>query len=203
MTGKVKKLVRKVIRDRNRVGKSDLPICFSYTENGVPEKLLSLLRSSKLVAAYMPLPDEPDISGLLSLAASEGAQIVYPKVDGENMDFYRGDTSGCHIEGKFGILEPIGDGTPVSASEMDLVFVPGMAFSEDGVRLGRGKGYYDKFFSGRKESGKQACGAVLIGVCRKDRVLGRLPSDEWDLTVDAILTEEGLFMTDKQERKNG
>ncbi len=199
MSRRVKKLLRKVIRDRNRnVLTGDPETRSAFALDKIPSFWKEKILSARMVAAYMPLPDELDLSAMLSDLRQNGAQVCFPKVDGDDMAFYVPETSTCQIKGRFGILEPTADSKPVSLAEMDLVFVPAMAFSEEGVRLGRGKGYYDKFFSCVKSTGAGAFSGLLIGVVSKRNLFLHLPSDPWDLTVNAILTEEGLI-----EIKNG
>ena len=59
--------------------------------------------------------------------------------------------------------------------------VPGVAFSADGVRLGRGKGYYDRYIA------REGFRAYTIGVCYDCQMLGQLPCDEHDRRVDSVI----------------
>ncbi len=203
MSSRVKDLVRKVLRDRNRrsealAGGSGSPaLSFSWEtlSPGLSEKIVS----AKMVAAFMPLSDEPDISDVLSYFVTRGASLCFPKVNGEEMAFFQADPSSCREIGSFGILEPEDGSEEVKIADIDLVLVPAMAFDGNGVRLGRGKGYYDKCFS----QGKSGFSGVFIGVSAKKNLFGHLPFDVWDLTVDAILTEEGLKETGEKERGSG
>ena len=199
MTGRVKKLVRKVIRDRNRVAadRSVVSAKISLDMDTIPSDPREKILSSKVVAAYMPLPDEPDISEVLSAFEKNGATVCFPKVFGEDMTFFSARASECRNIGSFGIFEPDADSKKILPEEMDLVLVPAMAFSEEGVRLGRGKGYYDKFFSG-----SNGFHGILIGVVAKKDLFPHLPSDVWDLTVNAILTEEGMILPKERSGKN-
>ena len=198
MSRLVKNLLRKVVRDRNRSALLEDSVRSCHGLDKIPSSWREKLLAARMVSAYMPLPDELDLSAMLSDLRQNGAQVCFPKVDGDDMAFYVSEASACQIKGRFGILEPSSDSEPVSLTDMDLVFVPAMAFSEEGVRLGRGKGYYDKFFSSSKSAGSGAFSGLLIGVVSKRNLFLHLPSDPWDLTVNAILTEEGLI-----EIKNG
>ena len=88
--------------------------------------------------------------------------------------------------GAFGILEPP-EGRPETLDEDDLVLVSGLAFDDDGFRLGRGRGFYDRALatgSARK--------AFRLGVGYAFQWCPRIPREEWDLSVHAGITEEGL-----------
>ena len=126
-------------------------------------------------------------------AVSRGCRVVVPRLgpvdkllafprilDNGALLFFSGTVfeAGAH-----GVSEPVG-GT--AAPPPDLVIVPGLAFDRAGVRLGRGKGYYDRWL--------EANPAVrTLGVCFKFQVLERIPAEPHDVCVNAILTEDGFI----------
>ena len=65
----------------------------------------------------------------------------------------------------------------------DLVLVPGLAFSRAGHRLGRGGGFYDRFLSGRARN------AHKLGICFASQLLDRIPIEEHDAVLDAVITD--------------
>ena len=79
----------------------------------------------------------------------------------------------------FNILEPVGESF-VDYDKIDFIAVPGMSFDTSGNRLGRGKGYYDRFL-------KQARQAYKLGICFDFQKLDSIPADEYDEKVDAVL----------------
>jgi 5-formyltetrahydrofolate cyclo-ligase len=98
----------------------------------------------------------------------------------------------------FGIPEP--PATLEALSESDLgrasVFVvtPGLAFDRSGGRLGRGRGYYDRFLSSaRASAARRGASVFACGLCYAAQVLDELPRNEFDVPVDLIVTEEGLI----------
>ena len=76
------------------------------------------------------------------------------------------------------------------AEEIALILVPGLAFTEVGLRLGRGAGFYDRFL-------QQYPAALRVGLAYHEQVVSSLPGDEWDQAVDIILTDEGIFKTNR------
>ena len=69
----------------------------------------------------------------------------------------------------------------------DVVVVPGIAFTRTGERLGQGGGWYDRFLSDTRD------GCSTIGVAFEPQVIAELPVDEHDMSVDAVVTEEGVW----------
>ncbi|MBO6006141.1 MAG: 5-formyltetrahydrofolate cyclo-ligase [Paludibacteraceae bacterium] len=100
--------------------------------------------SAAVVLLYSSLPDEVDTSALIQRAIASGKTVVLPVVMGDELELrvYSGEDS---LEaGSFGILEPTGESY---IGDIDVAVVPGVAFSQDGVRLGRGKGFYDRLLT--------------------------------------------------------
>jgi len=191
-TGRIKKLTRKVLKDRQKIWAKEhgseerqqvLP--FSRWPETWKEKFLAV----KTIGAYMPLSDELDFSYVLEYLASEGKTICFPKVEGDDMSFYEALPSECRTKGRFGILEPSSSGS-VLPSQIDLLIVPAMAYALDGTRLGRGKGFYDRFCCRDGKNQADRFSGKILGVVPERCLLGSLPSDTWDLKVDSIVTED-------------
>ncbi|MBR4995262.1 MAG: 5-formyltetrahydrofolate cyclo-ligase [Alistipes sp.] len=156
----------------------------------VIEALRSEINSRKLsvVALFSPLPDEVDISPLVdALAMEEGYRVVLPRVemtaDGSPlMEFY--DYQSAEMaEGAYGINEPQGE-VPCRVEEIELMVVPGVAFTRDGVRLGRGKGFYDCYLS------REGFHAFTIGACYAHQMMESLPYEPHDRRVDCVVCGE-------------
>ena len=76
-----------------------------------------------------------------------------------------------------------------TADGLDLVLVPGLAFTRCGKRLGRGKGFYDSYFERSAKAGKRP--KLLLGLAFKEQVLDDIPVDEHDFVLDKVLSCEG------------
>lgn len=90
-------------------------------------------------------------------------------------------TSGVE-EGYQGIREPL-EGIPVPVSEIDLVIVPGLAFDEQGNRLGRGRGFYDRFLSHPDFRG------LKCALAFEEQIVAAIPVAPDDVPVDMVVTD--------------
>ena len=153
-------------------------------EEQLAAKLTALCASARVVAGYSPLGSE--ISPLLAIeeARAVGAIVAFPAFHNpaKPFRFLAGDPS---LPGPFGIMQP----KPTApAVEPDLVLVPLIATDPHGVRLGRGKGHYDRVLARLRRSG-----ARLIGVgWAMQRLEDTIPADPWDVPLDAFASPEGL-----------
>ncbi len=82
--------------------------------------------------------------------------------------------------GAFGITEPEDSCPTVDPSEIDLAIVPGLAFSRSGIRLGRGKGYYDRMLP--------RLNCFKLGVCYSVALSDSIPSEKWDVPMDKVIS---------------
>lgn len=137
------------------------------------------VRSAGVIALFSPLGDEPAIGEIIEVLSREHT-VVLPRVEGETMEFYPFSASSMR-EGAYGILEPCG-GVPVAPADIDVMIVPGVAFTLSGARLGRGKGFYDKYMS------QSSFCAFTIGVCYEEQLVPSLPCEPHDITVGEVLS---------------
>ena len=136
-------------------------------------------RTARTVAVFAALPDEPATDEVLARWAST-RRVVLPRVEGDAMRFYACRPDAL-VFGAFGILEPQGE-RPCPAGEIDLVVCPGVAFTADGRRLGRGRGYYDRYL------GDPAFRGFRVGVCYAHQLVDDLPVEPHDVRMDRVIT---------------
>ncbi|MCK6600954.1 MAG: 5-formyltetrahydrofolate cyclo-ligase [Bacteroidetes bacterium] len=86
------------------------------------------------------------------------------------------------VEGPFGLIQPQNG---IEKILPDVVIVPGLAFTDSGIRLGWGKGYYDSFLAQLPSTVQK------VGVCFQFQIAGELPADSWDIQMDFLVTEKG------------
>ncbi len=128
------------------------------------------------VMAYAAHTGEPDTDGLHARIRRDGKRLVLPRLEGDAIVAALAD--GPLTAGRYGIREP--RGLAVDPATLDLVIVPGLAFTAAGVRLGRGGGHYDRFLAG--------VAAPTVGVCFSEQLCAELPSDPHDAAVTRVLT---------------
>ena len=131
--------------------------------------------------AYWPLPDEVDIRPLIDRMLAKGKTVLLPKVTGdETMELRRYASAADLAEGAFHIMEPAGEPF-ADYGLIDIVLVPGMAFDAAGHRLGRGRGYYDRFLTGLT--------CYKIGICFPFQRVAEVPVDAHDVVMDEVIGE--------------
>ena len=167
--------------------RKEVRVCLSsLTSAGIQERSSAICHDikahlavcgAKTVAMFSPLHDEPQIWPLIEELAKV-MHVVLPRVEGDNMQFY--PYSGELSSGAYGIMEPV-HGNPVMPGEIDVIIVPGVAFTNKGARMGRGKGFYDRYLSQ-----SDFCG-LKLGVCFKEQLVGELPLEEHDVKMDAVI----------------
>lgn len=147
-------------------------------------RLNERLKDTKSVVAYYSLPDEVNTHHLIDGLVAEGKTVLLPKVmDDETMELrrYTGHQDLC--EGAFHIMEPMGE-VFSDYSQIDVILVPGMAYDAAGHRLGRGRGYYDRFLS---VLNSQCSIPKSIGVCFDFQKVPEVPTDGYDIPVDEVI----------------
>lgn len=165
----------------------------------INEKLLELLRANqphRAIMFYYPVTDEPQIQQTfeqilqeVSYGTRKIGPVVLPRmvkdrivpvVISELDDLEKVENWGP----KWGAIPtPKESCQIVDPGIIDIVVIPGRAFSRIGTRLGRGKGHYDRFL-------KDLPGAMKIGVCFHQQLFGSLPVEEHDIPMDTIVTDQ-------------
>lgn len=147
-------------------------------------RLKERLRDARMVMAYYSLFDEVCTHQLIDDLVAEGKTVLLPKVlDDEMMELRR--YTGVHDlrEGAFHIMEPVGEPF-ADFQQIDVALIPGMAFDAQGHRLGRGKGYYDRFLSQFLILNSQL---RTIGVCFDFQKVPEVPIGPTDIPVDEVI----------------
>lgn len=161
----------------------------AYTPNELKQLSIPIVKkllchprilSAKTILLYASLADEVNTHELIKQLLAQGKEILLPVVIGEQ------DMKICpylcttHIKkGAFGIIEPQ---TPAFTAyhKIDVALIPGMAFDLEGNRLGRGKGYYDRFLL-------KTISVYKIGICFPFQLVNHVPTDENDICMNEIV----------------
>ena len=134
------------------------------------------------VLLYAALPDEVSLSALISNALASGKRVWLPVVDGDNLRIRQYKDGMTEMSAGFHIEEPTPDAPellPSAYSQISLAIIPGRAFTPDGDRLGRGKGYYDRFLA--------LYHGTTIGVAFSCQIYSSLPTDPWDRPLNKMI----------------
>lgn len=131
--------------------------------------------TASTVMAFVALRGEPDTDGLMARLERDGKRLLLPRMEGDRI--VAAELGDGLRPGPFSGWEP--SGIVRNQPEIDVVIVPGVAFTSDGVRLGRGGGHYDRFLVG------VTC--PTIGVCFSEQICDELPHEPHDVRVAAVI----------------
>ena len=140
---------------------------------------------------YLPIEEkkEPDPQPLIRYLEFQnpGARVIVPRViDEENMVHVWVNDDTSYVQNEMGILEPA-EGELVDPNDVDLVFVPLLAFDTEGNRVGYGKGYYDRFLAACRPD------VIKIGLSFFPPVEKIHDTDPWDIPLTYCITPEQLY----------
>lgn len=137
-----------------------------------------LFKRAHTILLYYSLKDEVQTHDFID-KWSNRKTILLPVVVTDNIELRIYTGKEYLAEGAFHINEPIGQAY-TNYDTIDLAIVPGVAFDENGNRLGRGKGYYDRLLPHIE--------ATKIGICFPFQLLKRIPTEPFDKKMDKIIT---------------
>ena len=181
-------LTKPLLRQQMREAKRQHQEKLAQMSEEIVEKLRKILSSHTFntIMAYWPLPDEVDIRPLIHWLVGQGKTVVLPKVTGdETMELRRYTSQDDLAEGAFHILEPVGEPF-TDYDDIDVVLVPGMAFDAAGHRLGRGKGYYDRFLSSHFSPLTTHHSPLIIGICFPFQRVAEVPTEDYDVCMNEV-----------------
>jgi 5-formyltetrahydrofolate cyclo-ligase len=143
-------------------------------------RLTEYLPACKVVMLYCALPDEVPTQGVMDELVAQGKTVLLPRVINDTeMELCRYAGNKDLRQGAYGIMEPTGE-VFTDYDAIDVAIIPGMAFDEAGHRLGRGKGYYDRFLA-------RVPNLYKIGLCFSWQLVAHIPCDEHDIRMDRII----------------
>ena len=143
---------------------------------------LPVFQRAHVILVYASLPDEVGTLDFLQ-RWSEKKQLLLPVVKGEVLELRRCTHLNNLQSGELKILEPLNEPLFTQYETIDLAIIPGVAFTPDGKRLGRGKGYYDRLLSNPAFRG-----VYKIGLAFPCQLVTDLPVDQHDVHLNQILT---------------
>ena len=141
------------------------------------------------VMVYLSMKSEVETSELIKFLFNQGRQIIAPVVGTKSGQLIPKRVQNLKkdlVEHPYGMLEPNENCPILPPDQLQLIFVPGIAFDSNGYRLGYGKGFYDRFLP--------SCpNAVTIGLAFQIQFVEDTYPQPWDIPVHHIFTEEGML----------
>ncbi|MCL6487747.1 MAG: 5-formyltetrahydrofolate cyclo-ligase [Alicyclobacillus mali] len=183
---------KQALRQEYRVKRAAiLPDARRRQEEAICAHAQALLRAFPIngfLGLYAAVHGEVDLAPLAEALLRGGANVAFPRVEGPaRMEFCAVQSLADLHSGAYGIPAPGPRAPVVPPGEVAVVLVPGLAFAEDGTRLGYGGGFYDRYLK-RPE----ASSVRRIGVCFVEQLVAVLPRHPHDVRMHELLTERGL-----------
>lgn len=176
-----KNLLRKQVKAAKEI--------FSKTElDQMSDNVFALLEELPVFIAasnifiYNSLPDEVQTMRFVQ-KWNDTKNFFLPVMKGDSLVFRKFHSHTTFSKASLNVLEPDGDDF-TDYSNIDIIIVPGIAFDVNMNRMGRGRGYYDRFLSGMD--------AIKIGVCFNFQLFDNIPSDIHDIKMDYIITDKHI-----------
>lgn len=148
-------------------------------------------QQAQQVLLFYPMENEVDLRSLMEECWNQGKQVALPKIDGDIMQFFlinRFEDLEMH---PFGCMEPVSELPTVSTLQDSLLLIPGLAYDPTtAMRLGRGKGYYDRFIVKALREHKRIMLRMVLFQCQ---VLQGVPHDTWDIPIPSAVTEIDFY----------
>ena len=151
----------------------------------ITERVLALpeWQHAKTVMAYVSMPEEPDTKKLISAALEDGKTLLLPRcIDRNLMEALPVSDPDSLVPGILGVPEPPA-APECNAPEPELILVPCVAATANGIRLGHGAGYYDRFLAEHR--------GMTVCLCFSRLLQSDLPTEDTDVPVDLVITDEG------------
>ena len=164
-----------------------------------------LYRDSRTILAFMAMGCEMDTRAVIQKALSDGKRVAVPRIipgDDCQMDFYflsATESLEKQLEkSDWGIFEPKETLEKLDSGKLpilSLLLVPGLAFSRSGARLGRGKGYYDRYIEKLyAQKSMIHLPVALVGWGFEMQVFDEVPIDDHDAMLTHLVTEKGIIL---------
>lgn len=145
-------------------------------------------RQAGTVMAYAAVRGELSLEMVMADVLASGKALLLPRCEAPGIMTARRIRSMDDLAaGTYGLMEPKESCEISDPKEIDLIFVPGVAFDHEGHRLGQGGGYYDRFL--------KACSAHRAGVCHDFAWIDIVPFEQHDIRMDDVITPGGVFST--------
>jgi 5-formyltetrahydrofolate cyclo-ligase len=153
-------------------------------------------RNARHLAFYQAFDGEIDPSPLLNAALEAHKHCYLPVLDRSALSLsfvgYRRDSD--LQPNHYGIPEPSSQQQGINLAQLDIIFVPLLAFDSLGTRLGMGKGYYDRALAEFRSSKTHNEKPLLIGLAHECQRVESLERAIWDVPMDRVITDQTVYL---------
>lgn len=151
---------------------------------------LKEFKSAGVIMIFLSLPHEVDTASIILKAWQQGKVVAVPKISWQQRHMIpiqiNSLETGFSTDG-YGLKNPV-TGVPVPIEDIDIVITPGLGFDKKGNRLGRGGGYFDRFFA------NSTLRAFKCAICYSQQVVDEVPMDETDIAIDCLVTDKETLL---------
>jgi 5-formyltetrahydrofolate cyclo-ligase len=148
-------------------------------------KKIEAYREAQTIASYYSIGSEVKTQDIMQEIISNGKTLALPKVDGDELVFYNVKKFEDLEKGEFGIMEPK-ENCPV-VDKFDIILVPAVAMTRAGLRLGYGRGFYDRFLSDKN--------ITSVALTYSKLVVKHIPKSNNDVPIHWVVTEDDVIKT--------
>lgn len=166
----------------------------------IAKKLIAtkIYKEADAIFAYMSYRSEVDTKSVILQALLDAKVVALPRVirQTNTMVFCKiRSLSDCEA-GSYGILEPKADCPVIEPTHKNLILVPGCAFTRDGMRMGYGGGYYDRYLQAYSD-------AITVGYAFEEQLFEAIPCEIHDRQLDFVVTQKLCFAKADREMIEG
>ena len=177
-----RKLRNNILKKRDALSKKQI----KDKSSKIKQVLFSLpeFKLAKTVCFFVSFNSEVDTHDMIKEALKKGKNVVVPIATDHTLILSKiKDFKELNKENKYGILEP-SKLNKINKKDVDVIIVPGTVFDKQCHRIGYGKGYYDSLLKGYN--------GLSMGICFDLQLVDKVPRNDWDEKLDAIITDKGM-----------
>ncbi|MCI8945252.1 MAG: 5-formyltetrahydrofolate cyclo-ligase [Clostridia bacterium] len=137
------------------------------------------------ICIYNSIASEVDTKALIEYFCNV-REVYLPVVDGEDIALVNVDKDTKYVEGAWGIYEPIGKRLAPQDVRPSVTVTPLLGVDRRLNRLGKGKGYYDRYFA--------KTDTFKVGLAFREQVVEKVYADDWDKPLDMLITPDGIII---------
>jgi 5-formyltetrahydrofolate cyclo-ligase len=185
LSKKIKKQLRKeLLHQRRHIS----PELWQQKSQALCDRIANwqVFQQAQNILAFTSFRQEPDLSSLWQQFPTKN--WGFPRCIGQDLIWHQvaiADFSNQMQLGAFDILEPLPNLPFMDLADIDLILIPALACDRQGYRLGYGGGFYDRWLP--KSTG------IKTGIIFNGFYIDQIPSDIWDVPLDAIITDAQLL----------